>query len=188
MLWTAELCWFYNMQSHMTPERYYVGFRRQRGALKPHPASLTLAKKHQMTVEERQSGSEIRPGQVLSMARLVISILLEKKDGEEPSVKSQERCLVVSNVHHQTKLPLREFRRENRESGTVTNRKVERMSAVSNNLINWREVGSWGELFGRCLIHLCYSNIYRTSALISSTVLDKHQNQNVTVFKLIKRP
>lgn len=33
-----------------------------RGALKPHPASLTLAKKHQMAIEERQSGGEIRPG------------------------------------------------------------------------------------------------------------------------------
>lgn len=76
------------------------------------------------------------PGQVLSPARLVISILFAKKDGEEPSVKSQEQRLSVSNVHHQTKLPLRQFRGENRESGMVTNRKVERMSVINNGLIN----------------------------------------------------
>lgn len=76
------------------------------------------------------------PGQALSLARLVISILLAKKDGEEPSVKSQERLLGVSNVRHQAKLPLRQFRGEKRESGTVTNSKVERMSAVDNDLIN----------------------------------------------------
>lgn len=50
------------------------------------------------------------PGKALSLARLVTSILLAKKDGEEPSVKSQERCLGVSNVRYQAKLPLTHFR------------------------------------------------------------------------------
>lgn len=73
----------------------------------------------------RRDGAAVKygRGQVLSLARLVTSILLAKKDGEEPSVTSQERRRGVSNVRHQAKFPLTQFKGENRESGTVTTEK-----------------------------------------------------------------
>lgn len=51
------------------------------------------------------------------MACVVISILLEEKDGEEPSVKSQKQHLDMRNVHYQAEPALKQLRRENRGKG-----------------------------------------------------------------------
>lgn len=51
ILWMTELCWFYNTQSRMTTERYYVGFIHHKGLLN-HP--LHLSQKQQIAIESRQ--------------------------------------------------------------------------------------------------------------------------------------
>ena len=81
LLWMTELCWFYNIQSHMTTERYYVGFMRQEGLLK-RILHLWHSQKHQTAIEKRQGCVKYSQAKPFSGARDVTWILLQRKEGE----------------------------------------------------------------------------------------------------------
>lgn len=98
ILWMTELCWFYNIQLHMTTERYYVGFIPQQGLLNP-ILHLWHSQKHQMAIEDRQGSMKYSQAHSFSIAWGVIWIFfLLAGEGELASLEFRKWFLDIRNV------------------------------------------------------------------------------------------